>query len=246
VPRFTRLRALTLNIHKGRTGGRRRFMLAELREAVRTAGADLVFLQEVLGASRADPVGRTGASQYEYLADQLWSDFAYGRNAANSGGHHGNAVLSRFPIQAWRNHDLSEPGHEPRGLLHCEIAVPGWPRLHALCVHLGLRQRHRDRQVGLITGVVSALPHREPVIVAGDFNDWRCRADHLLQRDAGLRSGFHAYEDGTPRTFPARFPLLRLDRIYLRALQARNASVLSAAPWPHLSDHLPLLAEVAP
>lgn len=246
MPRFASLRALTLNIHKGRTGGRRRFMLAELREAVRTTGADLVFLQEVLGASRADPVGRTGGSQYEYLADQLWSDFAYGRNAVSSHGHHGNAVLSRFPIRQWSNHDLSEPGHEPRGLLHCEVAVPGWRPLHALCVHLGLRQRHRDRQLASVVRLVSALPPQEPVILAGDFNDWRCRVGPVLRRDAAMHSGFQSFDGGTPRTFPARFPLLRLDRIYLRALRAQSASVLSTAPWPHLSDHLPLLAEVAP
>ena len=246
MPRFPSLRALTLNIHKGRTGGRRRFMLEELREAVRTTGADLVFLQEVLGASGNDPVGRAGGSQYEYLADQLWSDFAYGRNAVNSKGHHGNAVLSRFPIRRCCNHDLSVAGHEPRGLLHCEIVVPGWRPLHALCVHLGLRQRHRDRQVATLAQQVAALPPDEPVILAGDFNDWRCRVGPVLRRDAGMQSGFQAFDGGTPPTFPARFPLLRLDRIYLRALRAQSASALSAAPWPHLSDHLPLLAEVAP
>ena len=245
-PPFPSIRAFTLNIHKGRTAGRRRFVLQELREAVRTAGAELVFLQEVLGASSTDAVGRAGGSQFEYLADQLWRDFAYGRNAVDSRGHHGNAVLSRFPIESFENHDASEQGHEPRGLLHCRIAVPGWPRLHAFCAHLGLRQAHRDRQTGALARLVSGVPPAEPVIVAGDFNDWRCRAGRVLRRDAGLASVFDGFSEDAPRTFPAWFPLLRLDRIYVRALRTRSACVLSSAPWPHLSDHLPLLAEVAP
>ena len=44
-----RLTVLTLNVHKGFTLFNRRFILPELREAVRSTGADLVFLQEVHG-----------------------------------------------------------------------------------------------------------------------------------------------------------------------------------------------------
>ena len=45
-----RLNVLTLNVHKGFTFFNRRFILPELREAVRATGADLVFLQEVHGS----------------------------------------------------------------------------------------------------------------------------------------------------------------------------------------------------
>ena len=44
------LRVLTVNTHKGFAFLNRRFVLRELREAVRSVGADLVFLQEVQGA----------------------------------------------------------------------------------------------------------------------------------------------------------------------------------------------------
>jgi endonuclease/exonuclease/phosphatase family metal-dependent hydrolase len=47
-----RLNVLTLNVHKGFTFFNRRFILPELREAVRATGADLVFLQEVPGRAR--------------------------------------------------------------------------------------------------------------------------------------------------------------------------------------------------
>ena len=45
----TKLKVLTVNTHKGFTALNRRFILHELRDAVRILSADLVFLQEVLG-----------------------------------------------------------------------------------------------------------------------------------------------------------------------------------------------------
>ena len=49
APSLLSLRVLTVNTHKGFAFLGRRFVLSELREAVREVGADLVFLQEVQG-----------------------------------------------------------------------------------------------------------------------------------------------------------------------------------------------------
>lgn len=92
-----RLQVLTVNTHKGFNPFNRRFILPELREAVRSVGADLVFLQEVLGSHSLHAArlpSQLPAPQYEYLADSMWPQFAYGRNAVYPEGHHGNAVLS--------------------------------------------------------------------------------------------------------------------------------------------------------
>src|SRR5690606_41826380 len=48
-----------------------------------------------------------------------------------------------------------------------------------------------------------------------------------------------------PRTFPAVFPWLRLDRIYQRGFAVRSARGLRGRPWSEFSDHAPLLAELA-
>ncbi|HCH6886912.1 TPA: endonuclease/exonuclease/phosphatase family protein, partial [Pseudomonas aeruginosa] len=176
-----RLQVLTVNTHKGFNPFNRRFILPELREAVRSVGADLVFLQEVLGSHSLHAARLPSwppAPQYEYLADSMWPQFAYGRNAVYPEGHHGNAVLSKHPILAHRNLDVSVAGNEERGLLHAVIDI-GRP-LHAVCVHLGLREAQRQRQLQLLCELVAGLPEREPVVVAGDFNDWRQRADQLL------------------------------------------------------------------
>src|SRR5690349_16396668 len=77
------LTILTVNIHKGFGFLNRRFVLPELRAAVRAVSADLVFLQEVLGAHELHALKVAewpGTPHYEFLADTLWSDFAYGRN----------------------------------------------------------------------------------------------------------------------------------------------------------------------
>ena len=50
------LKVLTINIHKGFTAFNRRFILPELRDAVRTVSADIVCLQEVMGAHEVHPM----------------------------------------------------------------------------------------------------------------------------------------------------------------------------------------------
>jgi len=236
-----RLNVMTINVHKGFTALNRRFILPELREAVRATGADLVFLQEVHGSHQQHALRHPtcrAAPQYEFLADSMSPQFAYGRNAVYPHGDHGNALLSKFPIADHRNLDVSIRGNEERGLLHCRLDVPGHDEVHAICVHLGLREAHRQRQVGLLLELLDSLPADAPVIIAGDFNDWRLKADAMLSP--------HVVEAfGSPaRSFPARLPLLRLDRIYLRNAKASKAQVLSKYPWSHLSDHAPLAAEI--
>ena len=237
---------LSLNAHMGFDVFNRRVVLAELRDAIRTASSDLVVLQEVLGAHAGHASKHEGwpaEPQYEFLADTVWPQHAYGRNAVYPEGHHGNALLSRFPIATHDNLDVSLHGHEPRGLLHCVIEVPGCATpLHTICVHLGLRESHRRLQLRMLCETVEdAIPADAPLIVAGDFNDWRRRGHALMQR-CGLHEAFHHAGGRLAATFPASWPLLTLDRIYLRNASARRPRVLSGRPWSRLSDHLPLTA----
>ena len=89
------------------------------------------------------------------------------------------------------------------------------------------------------------LSRDDVVVVAGDFNDWRQRADQLLA-GCGLREVFVGAQGRPARSFPARWPVLPLDRIYLRNARGRQPRILSRRPWSHLSDHLPLAVEVEP
>jgi endonuclease/exonuclease/phosphatase family metal-dependent hydrolase len=241
------LHVLSLNAHKGFSFFNRRFILHELREAVRAVAADLVFLQEVIGSHAQHALRHKNwpaTPQYEYLADTLWNDHAYGRNAVYPHGDHGNALLSRYPIRFHRNHDASSGGGEKRGFLHCVLEVPGGV-LHAICVHLGLFERQRRKQLDLLCQLIEReVPAGAPLVVAGDFNDWRRQASERLARGAGLDDVFVTATGQSPRTFPARWPLLPLDRIYVRNAQATQALVLGSHPWSHLSDHAPLAAQL--
>ncbi len=242
-------KVLTVNIHKGFTFFNRKFILPELREAVRSVGADVVFLQEVTGNHQKHPDkfdNYPETPHYEFLADSIWPQFAYGRNAVYTNGHHGNAVLSKFPIVKFENRDVSISGPERRGMLHCELKVPGQAmNVHAVCVHLGLMESHREQQMDMLCELVRKdIPAGAPVVVAGDFNDWRHRAHTRLEQGADLHEVFVQANGKAARTFPARMPLLRLDRIYVRNAIGHSPVVLPSRPWSHLSDHAPLAAEI--
>lgn len=244
------LRLLTLNMHKGFSALGRRFVLHDLREAIRDSGADIVMLQEVLGEHQEHSTRWErwpDAGQYEFLADTVWTDFAYGKNAIYPAGHHGNALLSRFPIAEHANFILPTNRHEDRGALHSVIEVPDWPQpLHVLCTHLSLFERDRRRQVHAIAQRVNTLvPPQSPVVLGGDFNDWRQWAHQPLRDEAGLHEVFVTKHGKAARSFPVRFPLLRLDRLYTRGLETSAAQVLGGAPWAALSDHAPLQVELA-
>jgi endonuclease/exonuclease/phosphatase family metal-dependent hydrolase len=242
------LRLLTLNTHKGFSALNSRFVLHELREAVRAVDADLVFLQEVLGAHRGHAKRHAnwpGQPQYQFLAEAIWGSVAYGRNAVYEEGDHGNAVLSRFPITRYRNHDISLSRLESRGVLHCELEVPdAGHAVHAVCTHLSLRGAHRQLQFKQLCTIIHAeVPREAALFVAGDFNDWRGQAHQVLLREAELKEAFVQGTGRAALSFPARLPVLQLDRIYYRNASIHSCNVLRATPWTRLSDHLPLVAE---
>ena len=248
------LSVATYNIHKGFPATplfARRPAMHALREQLQALNSDIVFLQEVVGAHAGHAARHSdwpAESQYEYLADRLWQSHAYGKNAVYDAGHHGNALLSRYPITRWDNENVSTHRFERRGLLHCEIDIPGWSRtLHCVCVHLALTARGRGRQMELLRQRIERLvPEDAPLIVAGDFNDWhwRHRATHELAHPLNMHEVFEL-SGGTPaRSFPALLPLLRLDRIYVRGFRVREARVHHGRQWGRVSDHAPLTAQL--
>ena len=312
-----RLRIATYNIHKGVSAMSRKNRIHDLRAGLHALEADLVFLQEVQGrndlhAERFD--NWPDVAQHTFLAGDRWAESAYGRNSVRTEGDHGNAVLSRFPMVAHENIDISDHRFESRGLLHCEFEVDG-VRVHCICAHLGLFEESRVRQAdAMIARIRSHVPNDAPLVIAGDFNDWRHRLGRRLVESLGVREVFSLMETrqetrraalarrtsdyvqkqsarigdtmGAPfkattqsaaariaakaaakaastaassapttgarasrianpaRTYPAGFPLLRLDRVYVRGFRIASAQVLSGPAWRKLSDHAPILAEL--
>lgn len=249
----TGLRVVTYNIHKGFSQFRQHMTVHELREQLRTLGADIVFLQEVQGkhtrhAERID--NWPEESQHDFLAEDVWHATAYGKNVIYDHGHHGNAILSRFPIEHAFNQDVTHLRFERRGLLHCAIRSPSLPKtIHCVCVHLSLFARSRRRQMDALASYLETIAdHDSPLIIAGDFNDWRNEADTLLAQRLGLTEVFGGIggKSGSPGcSFPAKKPVLRLDRIYFRGFSVKQAKVHSGKPWSKISDHAALSAHLA-
>ncbi len=242
------IRILTYNIHKGFSTGNREFVLQKIKESIKALQADVVFLQEVIGQHErhsSKVKNWPTNSQFEYLADETWSHFAYGKNAVYQEGHHGNAILSKFPITAWSNEDIST-AMESRGLLHAELKVPDSQLpIHAFCIHFGLFEKDRKNQIlALAKKISSSVPEKAPLIIAGDFNDWRENASDLLIEKLQLNEVFLNRNGKHASTFPAWLPFLALDRVYYRNLGCTSALALKDGIWKGLSDHLPILAEL--
>jgi endonuclease/exonuclease/phosphatase family metal-dependent hydrolase len=242
----TEINVVTYNIHKGFSTLNRRFVLPRMRTALIGSGADIVFLQEAQGEHQRHALGNPGwpeDSQFEFIADSIWPHFAYGKNAIYDQGHHGNAILSRYPFERWENIRGSPYRIQAsRSLLHGCVVLPGTARrLHVVCVHFGFIGRERRYQVRLLTERIARhVAPDEPLIVAGDFNDWSGRA--ISQSRLRLTEAFHTLNGTLARTFPAWAPVLPMDRIYCRGLVAVAAERLHGLPWSMLSDHNPLQA----
>jgi endonuclease/exonuclease/phosphatase family metal-dependent hydrolase len=242
--RFT---VATYNIHKGFTHFARRMVIHEVRERLHGLSADILFLQEVIGTHDRHAFRYNewpGKPQHEFIADAMWREVAYGKNAVYRHGHHGNAVLSRYPIVGQENQDISAHVFESRGLLHCEIKLgPRQPLLHCVNVHLGLFERGRQWQIrALVERIKDTVPGTAPLIIAGDFNDWRRKGDRTLTEELLLSEVFEEVKGRPARTFPSVLPVFRLDRIYVRGLNVVDARVHYAFPSKRMSDHAALAA----
>ena len=238
-------KVLTLNIHKGFSMGNRRFTLDKIRNCLRETGSNIVFLQEVIGEHemhRESISGWPENNQFEFLADSVWDHFAYGKNAIYQHGHHGNAILSELPFAVSNNVDVSLMSFSQRGILHGLLEN----NIHLLCVHLGLFERERQSQLVKLTNYIeSSIPAAAPLILAGDFNDWRKTIHKQLTRNLAMTEACEQHQNKLAITFPAMFPMLSMDRIYLRGFDVNGVEVMTSSSWRSLSDHCAVIANIS-
>lgn len=226
--RATSIRVMTWNIH-GTFGRNPRFDLMRVVELIRRWDPDIVALQEVDSRrALAD-----GTNPFEYLTGAVGIYGIGAKSLTGADGDYGQILISRFPVTSHAIRDISFGEREPRRAIRAEVATPQGP-LIVVATHLGLSIHERRHQVALLTELASG---DAPAVVIGDFNDWfwpgSVRA--VLTRVMGERTGF--------RTFPSRFPLLRLDRIYCRPRGALLRSFVDRSARS-MSDHLPVIADL--
>lgn len=238
------IRIATYNIHKAR-GLDRRVQPKRIAEVLKEVDADIIALQEVPGMD--DPSRER--NQIRAIAEELELDFRIGENRRLHGGAYGNAVLTRLPIVAHRNHDITWGKYEPRGCLQVTIssgkAQHATPQLLQIYnVHLGtgfFERRHQaSRLLDVLGGQNEAPPAR---IVLGDFNEWtRGLTSRLLSQH--FSSAEPRRRLGRARSYPGVLPLFHLDHIYYdSALELTNIKLQRSRLALVASDHLPLVAD---
>jgi endonuclease/exonuclease/phosphatase family metal-dependent hydrolase len=233
------VRVITYNIRKGKgADGRSAIAMAAVGRALAEHRADLVLCQEVFHCSR------TGSSQSGHLAQAMGLSSYYGANKFRVVGHHGNTTFTRLSVERFVNHDISTNRIERRGALYVRLSWDNKP-LHVFNVHLGLNRWQRLNQVRQISGLIQELTlAHEPVLLAGDFNDWNRELDRYIVDDLGFTNALGEQAPHAVRTWHSRRPVFSLDRIYIRDLGTYSAGRLDGEPWSELSDHLPLFADL--
>jgi endonuclease/exonuclease/phosphatase family metal-dependent hydrolase len=230
------LRIATYNIHRSRgLDGRTR--PDRIADVIRGIGADIVALQEVIGA------GPKGGGHAEEIGAALGMGWVMAPARQLRGHQFGNAVLSRLPITAHIEHDLSWKTCEPRRMQRVDVSVDGLT-LHVYNVHLGTAILERRHQAARLAAVVSDRHVAGPKLVLGDFNEWT-RGLVTRTLSATLHSVDLRDHLRRRRTYPGVFPVLHLDHIYyagrveVAAIELPRTRLSLVA-----SDHLPLVADV--
>ncbi len=220
----------TYNIH-GAVGSDGRFAPARVARVLREMKADIIALQEVpLGGSHWPNV-------LAMLQDAVGLVAVEGYTFSVGGRRFGNAILSRFPIVATRRIDISFGSREPRGALDADIYCHGH-LLRIIATHLGLRAAERRAQINKLLQTFDT--GEMPVILLGDVNEWFVWGRTLRR----LVSHFQSVP--APATFPARWPVFALDRIWIRPRHRLVQVQVHASRIARMaSDHLPLVAHIA-
>jgi len=226
------LRVVTYNVHKCR-GLDQRTAAIRIADVLRQVNPDIAALQEITD------------QQAEVIARELELAFVMGENRKHMGHQYGNAVLSRFPIQASRNYDLTVQGYESRGCLRADIACHNSAVLHVFNVHLGTSHRERREQAGRLVAadLLKEISLGRPRLVLGDFNEWTCGLVTRLLRDH-MQSADIQKHLRRSRTYPGVLPFLHLDHIYYDPELKLERLTLWRTPKSMIaSDHLPLAAD---
>lgn len=225
-----RLRVATYNVH-GCIGRDGRFNAGRTLQVLRELDADVIALQEL----------RWRHEEALHLLAEFGESLGYaalaGPTLMREDGHFGNALLTRLGVLDVSRIDLSVTGREPRGALDVRLGAGG-AALRVIATHLGLRPAERRWQMRQLL-VRMGSPGVGPLVLMGDLNEWFLWGQPLrwLRRHFGPTPA--------PPTFPARWPLFALDRIWIepRAILGVvrvHATALARAA----SDHLPLRADL--
>jgi endonuclease/exonuclease/phosphatase family metal-dependent hydrolase len=236
-------RITTYNIHKCR-GIDRRLRPRRIVEVLKETQSDIIALQEVVGMDE----GELERNQVRSIAEELGFDYRIGENRRVHGGAYGNAVLTRLPIVAQQNHDITRRKKEPRGCLEVILALEGQQpsahRLRIYNVHLGTGFFERRYQATrLIQLLGDHCDQAGPRLLLGDFNEWpRGLVSSLLGKHFNTAEPPRRF--GRAWSYPGILPLAHVDHIYYDLpLEVKQVAVHRSRLSLIASDHLPIVAD---
>ena len=224
-----RLRVLTYNTRSA-TDIYGRPRLREQTALVRESTPDLVLLQELASRDHAEHFAELAGLPH----------LAFGAARKTRSGEFGNALLSRWPIEAVETHPVAPgwPLSQARAVLAATIQSDG-ERIHVLATHFGLWPGEPEQAAQVVLD--AAAKRTGPMIVGGDFNRPRASAACHRHLRTTLTDAARTNGQSPQPTFPAPCPVLRLDYIYVRALRVHRLEVIESSA----SDHRPVLADLS-
>jgi endonuclease/exonuclease/phosphatase family metal-dependent hydrolase len=229
------IRVASYNIRKA-IGLDRRRRPERTIEVLRELDADVIALQE------ADRRFGARASALPLHLIEEHSDLKPVPFEARSGslGWHGNALLVRRDVEVLGKELVHLPSLEPRGAVLADLRVCGI-ELRVVGMHLDLSGLWRRRQAHAILAHLNHRGGNPLTVLMGDLNEWS--ANRGCIRD--FAHNHQIAECG--RSFHARRPIARLDRIMVSAgLEILDSGAHHSATARRASDHLPIWATLRP
>lgn len=224
------LRAATYNVHSC-IGGDRECNPERTVHVLREIDADILGLQEVGAAAFVDE-----ADQFRYLEKHLGMQGVAGPTLRRGRARFGNAVMTKGRIVEAQVVDLTVLSFEPRGAIDCLIEF-GDQTVRVISTHLGLLPQERGRQLKKIADMIAERPWPLTVLL-GDFNIFGPERRTLTRIGA---------PNPLPklRSFPARRPLMSLDRVWTIPNDPLVETRVHRTTLSHIaSDHLPVVGEI--
>ncbi len=229
MPKPFDLSVASFNIHKG-VGTDRRRDLVRTAAVIAEIAADILALQEVDTRFGS----RTGLLDLDNIRRNSGLIAVPMDRVGDAHGWHGNLLLVKNAL-VQEVHQLILPGLEPRGAIVTDLVVAG-QSLRVVNAHLGLFPASRRAQMRAILDKLGGLAAR-PTLLMGDLNEWR-------QGGGTFNTLEPHFTIAPPRlSFPARYPLLPLDRMMV----SKHGRLIDVATHDsplsrNASDHLPIKA----
>lgn len=248
------LRVMTYNVHSCR-GADGKVAPRRVAEVIRRWSPDVVALQEVVRSERS------GRDQVHTLAAETGMEAHFTRTRAEGDDAFGLATLVRHSFAVHAEAPLPTGRGEPRAAHWLRVDARGIP-MDIVNTHLSIRLFERIRQLQSLLRDDSKRPPvsalRQPerlfslrplppeLVLCGDFNAGFISAEYRLL-SVHLKNAQRAVRRWPKPTFPAKYPLLGLDHVWVGAAwKVRSAEVAATKLERRASDHLPLVVDIEP